>query len=535
MDPLLKFNDFYNQNSHDYNDLFSLNENKTSAKYSKEEFKNIFSNSLNESDGFNDDVLESAHAYYEFSMLSEAKSHWLNTVGSPIYLDCDSHVILIKNGEGFLIEKSTFEFTKNLNESWNTLTASWNKLSKAAKIYNDSVVSAVEATGHVLSYGAKKALEFVKTCDNAIVKFIKGMSFVEWAALTMSILSAILGICGAIAEGSAVFAWLGPILTSIAGILQAVGGGLHLYEGSEKLKNAFKIMGMSDKLISPVGKMISSVSQALPEYIVGSGMICLGAYDLTKSATTLISPAGGIESVTVGTTVKSSLKGAVKEVAKSGGVIHHFIEHVGLEIIKKSGYSVTTSVGKEAVGKIFTAIISTVSSSILSSILGYIWEFSLKAGETITKGIEYLLDIPSKISSILNNFSKNSKDSTFFSIISKGLNRLVKPMTDTASSVISKYIKPMITNTREWFTSELKSHKMAMEIIEKYKHELHTGIKHHAVKAPEGKVKNPLAPKKKINIDKVTDKDVKMINKSINKSKKIKEGLTYLKYFGDTI
>ena len=264
-------------------------------------------------------------------------------------------------------------------------------------------------------------------------------------------------------------------------------------------------------------------------------MICLGAYDLTKSATTLISPAGGVESITVGTTVKSSLKGAVKEAAKTGGAIHHFIEHAGLAIIKKAGGEVASKAGKEAVGKILTAILSTVSSSILSSILGYIWEFVLKAGETIAKGLEYLLGIPSKISSSISKFTKNSKGSTFFSIIAKGLNKLVKPLTDRASSVISKYIQPTVSDVKSWFTYELKSYKQSLEIIKEYKHELHTGIKHHEIKEPKekGEAKNPLAPDEKIKVSSVKKKDVNIINKSMDKSKKVKEGLNYLKYFGD--
>lgn len=529
------FGEYSSNSGMDLSDLFSLNETRSAAKYSKEEFKKLFSQPLLESEGYIDeDLLENAHAYYEFSMLSEAKSHWFESKGSLIYLDCDSHFILIKNGEGFVIERSTFEISQNLNEGWNTISSVWNRLKKSAVDSIKAQASVVKGAWDALSYGAKKAWEFVKTCANAVVEFVKGMTFMDWAALTMSVLSAILGICGGIAEGSGAFAWLGPILTSIAGILQAVGGSLHIYEGTIKYKNASKIL-TSDPSISPTTRMVATVSQALPEYLVGTGMICLGAYDLTKSATTMISPAGGVESVTVGTTVKSSLKAAAKQAAETGGVIHHFIEHAGLAIIKKAGGEVASKVGKEAVGKILTAILSTVSSSILSSILGYIWEFALKAGETIAKGLEYLLSIPSKISSAIGKFVKNSEGSTFFSIIAKGLNKLIKPLTDSASKSISKYIQPTVSSVRSWFTNELKSYKESLEIIKEYKHELHTGIKHHEIKEPKekGEAKNPLSPEEKIKVSNVNKKDVKIINKSMGKSKKVKEGLNYLKYFGD--
>jgi hypothetical protein len=529
------FGEYSGNNYTDLSDLFSLNETNSAVKYGKEEFKKLFSAPLLESNGYVDDeLLETAHAYYEFSMLSEAKSHWFESKGNLIYLDCDSHFILIKNGEGFVIERSTFELSQNINEGWDAISGVWNRLKKSASDTIKAQASAVKGAWDALSYGAKKAWEFVKTCANAVAEFVKGMTFVEWAALAMSVLSAILGICGGIAEGSGAFAWLGPILTSIAGILQAIGGGLHLYEGTMKYKNATKIVA-ADPSITPTTRMVATISQALPEYIIGTGMICLGAYDVTKSATTLISPAGGIESVTVGTTVKSSLKTVVKDVAKTGGAIHHFIEHAGLAIIKKGGFEIASKTGKAAVGKVLTSILSTVSSSILSSILGYIWEFALKAGESISKGIEYLLAIPSKISASISKFTKNSKGSTFFSIIAKGLNKLVKPLTDAASRVIAKYIQPTVSTVKEWFTAELKSYKESLEIIKEYKHELHTGIKHHEIKEPKekGEAKNPLAPEEKIKVSNVKKKDVKIINKSMDKSKKVKEGLNYLKYFGD--
>ena len=57
-----------------------------------------------------------------------------------------------------------------------------------------------------------------------------------------SIISAILGILGAVAAGSVAFAWLEPPLGVAAGVFQALGGGIHLYEGSVKLANTKKIL-----------------------------------------------------------------------------------------------------------------------------------------------------------------------------------------------------------------------------------------------------------------------------------------------------
>jgi hypothetical protein len=514
------FDEFSNEsNLIDLDDVFSLNEQGSAVKYSKEEFKNIFRGPLLESEGSVDEfLLESAHAYYEISMMYENRSHWLESSGKFMYLDSDTHMILIKNGEGFVIEKSTFDMANNLNEgiSWSNIEAGWNKVKSLSKSIVKKAASAVKGGWDALSYGAKKAWEFVKTCGNVIVEFVKGMTWVEWAALAMSVLSAILGICGAIAAGSVVFSWLSPILNTIAGVFQAIGGGLHLYEGVHKYGIASKLI-LKNQIISPTTKMVAAGAQVIPEYLIGTGMIALGIYDITKAATSTIDPTSGTQSVAIGTSAKSALKETAKMAAKPGGVIHHAIEHAGLAIIKKAGIQVGTEAGKAAVGKTFTAIISTVSSSLISSVLGWIWEFILKAGQTITKGIDFLIDIPSKITKAIEGFNK-SANNTFTKIIAKGLDKLVKPMTSSASKVIAQYIKPAVILVKDWFTRELKSYKEASEILKEYKHELHSGVSH--VKKPGGgSGHNPLAPKHKIDDKKVTKKDAKLIKKAVAKSK----------------
>lgn len=517
-------------------ELFTLNENGSSAKYSKEEFKNLFSGHLLESEGYVDDsLLESAHTFYELSMLYEAKSNWIESEGKFNYLDCDSHVILMKNGEGYMIEKSTMEAAKSLNEGlWDSIKSGWNSLKDKAKSAIKKTASFFKGAWDTLSYGAKKAWEFVKTCASVVVEFVKGMTFLEWAALTMSVLSAILGVLGAIALGSAVFSWLSPILNTIAGIFQAVGGGIHLYEGSHKISAANKILA-KNPTITPTNKMVASITQGLPEYITGGGMIALGIYDITKAATSPIDPSSGTQSVAVGTTVKSSLIQTGKAIGKPGGAIHHFIEHAGLALMKKAGIKVATEAGKEAVGKVFTALISTVSSSILSGVLGWIWEFILKAGQAITKGFDYLIKIPAKISGAIETFNKEANN-TFTKIIAKGLAKIVKPMTDAASKAISKYIQPLVDKLKKWFERQIKSYKESLELMKEYKHELHTGLAGHEVKKPEkGSGKNPLAPKHKIDDSKVTKKDVKVIKKAKAKAKggKVKESLLWeRKYIG---
>jgi len=559
------FDQFSNEsNIIDLDDIFSLNENGSSVKYSKEEFKNIFRGPLLESEGSVDEsLLEKAHAYYEISMLYENKSHWLETPGQFVYLDADTHMILIKNGEGFVIEKSTFAVARgrsnNINEwgiGWSDIKDGWNRVKAVAKGAIKKTASVLKDGWDALSYGAQKAWEFLKTCGNVVVQFVKDMTWLDWAALAMSVISAILGIFGAIAAGSGAFAWLEPPLGVAAGVFQALGGGIHLYEGWVKVKNGQKILE-KNKEITPLAKLASATAQALPEGVVGLGMIALGIYDVTKAGTSIINPASGTESVAVGTSTKVSLGKVVKTIAKPGGAIHHFIEHAGVATAKKFGIDLAKKAGEEvakqklkqagaaAIGKILTGVVALTSTSIISSVLGWIWEFILKAGQSIVKGFDFLINIPGKITSFIDTMVKKANN-TFTKIIAKGLNKLVKPMTSSAAKVIAKYIQPTVDSVKKWFDLQIKSFNEANTLLKEYKHELHTGVSHHAVPKPGGKNShNPNAPKHKIDVKKVTKKDVKLIKKAVNKTEgkvekkkeKVKESqiweMNYLRSFDD--
>ena len=515
MNYIESFYNFYpNDGSINVYEMFSLNQNGTSAKYSKEEFKNIFKESLLESEEYVDDeILESAHAHYELGMLYEAKSHWFNSDGDFNYLDCESHVILIKNGEGYMIEKNTFLSSESLNEGlWDKIKSGWNKAKSLAKKSIKAHINLVKDGWDKLSYGAKKAWEFVKTCGNVVVQFVKDMSPLEWTALALSVLSAILGIVGAAATSVGV----GALLIAISGVMQGISGGIHIYEGVLKYKHSMEIIGKSTE-ITPTAKIAAVTIQTIPEFVVGGGMILLGINDIVKGASTAINPKAALESLATGTAVKTSLKESIKTF-KPGSAIEHKIEKVGLDVIKSIGLDVTKKASKEAVGKVLTTVLSVISAPILTGALGWLWKATLKMGQLITKGFDFLINIPSKLSSGIEKFTEEA-DGTFTKMIAKGLNKLVKPLTDSAEKFISKYIQPSVDKAKRFFEMEIKANEKANELLGELKHELHTGASHHAPKEKPGKVENPLAPKNKIDINKVSKKDTKLIKKAIKKSK----------------
>ena len=220
-------------------DLFSLNEQGIMPKYNSTEFKNIFSGYLNEAqEHTDDDSLNEAHSYYEMSMLAEARSSWGETDEDIHYVDAETHIILIKNSEAFIIEKKTFDMIQSIDESW--LGNLWDKGKAAFKNIKDKVVSKakekiaqakkfVAKAWDKITDGAKKAWEWLKTAIAATGKFIGDN--LGTITLVLSILSAVFGIAGGITTAVGV----GPVLTAIGGTLMALNGGLHIYEGFHKV------------------------------------------------------------------------------------------------------------------------------------------------------------------------------------------------------------------------------------------------------------------------------------------------------------
>ena len=496
----------------DYEDLFYLQENKSQAKYSFEGFRNYFSGLLLESDGYIDEsLLENSFAFYEYTMLYEAKSHWFESesIKEAMYLDCDSHMMIFTDGEGFLIEKRTFA---KINE-WLTMDdigKAWNSLKDKAKSAWEGVKSFAGKTWDTLSYGAKKAWEFVKMCASAVVDFVKGMTFLEWAALALSLLSAVLGIAGAATTAIGI----GPALTAIGGVCQGISGGIHIYEGVHKYDGAIKIFGKAG--ITPQAKFYSAVSVALPEFLTGGVLIALGINDVVQSATGLVDPSSGSRSVATSTSAKVTLKSFIKTIAKPGHAMEHAIEGLASSALKKAGIKLS-EVATTGVARVATTVFATITPAIVSKLFGWLFEFMLKAGSTVVKGFDFLINIPAKISAAIQSFEKKA-DSTLTKILASGLSKVVKPMTDGASALIKKYIQPSVDSAKKWFDSQIKSFNENKKILDEYKHELHTGIKHEHKKPENAK---PIF--KVENKTDVPKKDVKKLNKINDKSREIKK------------
>jgi len=489
----------------DYEDLFSLQENKSQAKYSFQEFKNYFSDFLLESEGHIDEsLLENSFAFYECSMLYEAKSHWFegDGIGNSDYLDCGTHALVFKNGEGFLIEKITFN---KINE-WLTMDdihKAWGNLKKSAGNAWDKGEKILKSAGKAISYGAEKAWNFLKACGNAIVKFVQGMTFLEWAALAFSILSAVLGIAGAALSETGV----GLALIPIGGACQIISGGIHIYEGWHKYDGAIKAFGKGG--ITPEAKFYAALATAIPEGLVGTLLLLLGINDVITGGEGLVDPSAGSRAVATNTSAKMTLKEFLKA---PGHAIEGQIEKLAVSALKKAGISLSHSAGLE-VGKVATTVFATVAPAILSSMFTWLFKSLLQVGNAITKGIDALINIPAKISDAISKFQKGAKGG-LAEILAKGLSSVVKPMTDCAAKVIKKSVQPIVDNVKNWFKNQLQAYDKNKKIMDEYMHELHTGKKHVHKEEKEGK------PVFKVDkIKKLSKKETELLKTAADKSK----------------
>lgn len=518
MENLLEFNNFHNEGNIDLTDIFTLNEDGYAAKYSKSEFKKFFQNSLNESEVLDESLIEPSYAFYELSMLYEAKSSWLETEGQFVYLDCDSHVILIKNGEGHLIEKSTFDLVQStsINEGWwSNIISTWTAVAKQAI---QDVKNVAKGVWDAISYGARKAWEFAKTCANAVVKFMKEMTFLDWCTLALGVLAAILGICGGISFSTGVLAWLTPTLNILSGVVLAIGGGIEIYEGYEKVVVAKKVLESKGKEIgsSPQSaKLVAAASQTLPEFVIGGGMVFMGVNSIVKAFTTPINPTAGTTALASNVGLKSSVKKAAKKIATPGGAIHHMLESAAGRILK-------SNFGKKA-GTTALASLATIGGvTIISEIFGGLFEIIIKGIGGLGSALSAFLSIPKKITSAIDNFSK-SANNMITKILAKGLSAIVRPMTNAASNVIAKYFQPIVDGVIKWSNEWVSTYKKTKEQIKEYKEMIHGEHEGHGTPKP---LKLPATPEKKIDAKSVTKKDLNIIRKA-QKKEPVKESLSY--------
>jgi hypothetical protein len=481
-------------------DLFQLHESNSMAKYGLSDFKSLFRGALLESEGYVDDqLLERAHVCYELDMLAESKSHWFSDDGEVVKIDAGDHIILIKNNEAYIVSSNTLN---SINEfwSWNDAKNAWHSLKKnvtafAVEKYKQAKGAAIKAWD-AISDGAKKAWEFVKSCAAAAVKFLSEMTWVEWASLGLSVTSAILGIIGAGIPG----------VTVAAGVCMALNGSIHLYEGWHKYHEAqHALEGIDD--VSKFAKNSAAITKALPNAIMGTLFMALGFYDISHGLTeALVNPAAGSISAVIKGGAVSAGKGFIGEMT-------HNMEHLLGGFVTKAVQAVGGKVSGKVAEKAGVVLLTVFGEAALSKILGWLWKGLMQISKAILTGIQFLLDLPAKISDAITSMQKNAKG-VIGSIAAKGLASIVKPMADGAAKAIAKYIKPFIDKAKNWVTNQIAAYDVCVAEMQHHKEEFKGN---HEVKETKGK---PLY--KPMNL-KAEGKDLKRIKKLPKINKEIKK------------
>lgn len=487
------YNFAHNNGSVNMNELFSLGAQGYMPKYTCEEFKNLFTEYLNEADEYMDsESLDEAHSYYEMSMLAEAKSSWDRTDGEIHYIDAETHVILVKNSDAFIIEKKTFDLVQNINEfkipSINDISSGFNSFKNKVVSYTKEKIGQakkmVVKAWDKISDGAKKAYAWLKSAISATGKFLGDN--LETISLVLGILSAVFGIAGGITTAVGV----GPILTIIGGSLMALNGGLHIYEGFQKLKHGTDVL--KNVPVDPTTKLIAGFVKAGPEFLLGGLFLPMGFYDISHGLTdALVNPAAG--------SIGMAVKGTAKKAAKSWvGNIGHTLENVLGGFLKK--YVANPKVGA-AIGGGIAGLSSVILAKYFTDVCGWLYDFMLKSTDAILKGVNWLLDIPKKLTDGISKFSK-SANGVLSKIISQGLNALVKPMTSYLAKISEKYFKPLVKKSQEFIKKQI----LAKKILDNEMNSAHGG---HG-KGADAK-KHTTIPKTKgkpiVNINKVVVKN----------------------------
>ena len=481
--------------------IFSDSEERYTASYTLKEFKNVIKQELYESEGYVDEeLIKEAYMYYEMASFADSKGDWTSGKENIMSLDAGENVIIIKNNEAYVISKSTFD---SVNEDWSFASAknAFNTLRAKASSTIDSMSAGAKKAWDGLSDGAKKAWGFVKTIPSVVTKLVKGMNWKQWTSLVLGVISALSGLVGAGVPG----------VTVLGGVSLALLGAIDIWEGWEKYHEAEKKV---EKIqVTSLGKNSALLSAALPEIATGTILLSLGIKDVLEGSTTaMVNPSSGSVALAVKNT---ALKASKSTVASMG----HNMNHMASGYIKKAIEKITknpklASKIPGSAGKLAVMILGNV---VIGKCLDWVFRAVMKGAKLLTSAFNFLLDIPAKISQGIGTFRKKA-NSPITKIVGSGLGNLIKPLTDSASKMISKYVKPMINGVRKWIDQQMLSYNICQETLkeEEKKPEFK---KIPAVKIPVTKGKPVLITKKEPQ--KASSKDLGLIKQI----KGIKEGI----------
>ena len=432
MSILKNYEDFIREgNSSKFGAEEGMNESRSMAKYNSDQFREMFSQRVMESEGQSDNIVEKLHSYYEIGMLLESKSKWFEDGRKAHYIDADQAVIIVKDSEAFVIEKKTFDMMRGSTE-WIAEVESSNLIKEGFSLIKEGFLT--------------KAKDFLVKCGSVLKELFAPKSTSETIMLIMSILSAAAGIAGAFVPG----------FTIVSGILLALNGILHIRHGMHELKHAKELISDIGDLTS-VEKSTASYIKAAPAFLAGGLGISMGAYDIGKGVTTaLVNPTSALAS----SGIKTAAHFAMTKIGGPGGFVHHLIEHL-LEHIASS------EVVLKAVTGLSMGILPIVLHAVLKKVCPFVWDVILAGATILEKGMAFTVSLPGKIGEMIDKYQEFAKDKGWFNlhtILSKGLGLIAKPILDFLKNIVEKWISPALDATSTF----VKNQMIASSMIQKH-------------------------------------------------------------------
>lgn len=439
--------------------------------FSIQEFRNRFTPNLNESDDY-DEILDT-YSLYELNLLKTERSDWFRDdsqiIAMPNYPE--GKVILAKNESFFIISTNT----------WNIINEGWlgDMIDKGKQLAGD--------VWNTLKQGAQEVYGFLATLATNIAKFASAEP-ASAAAITLNILAGIIAFVPAVGQIAA------PILT-------AISGGIEVAAGIGKIKKGYKAISQVD---DPIVKSMAAIGEGAPLLVVGGITMFLGLSDIITSVKSATPAAAGIAQTTKEAAKTLGKKMHETVLGKAEGAFVNVVKNLVKKKITTPSIAGSVTNAAAAIGLIFIV-------KALKFALGGIAKLVMEGLALVGKGMDFLLNIPSKISELIGKISSDDS-STAVKLIGGALKNGIKPITDGMSKFINSAIKPISEPLTNWLKDLPAQYKLASEEIDKNL----KGIPDQPVESKERKIEQ-----KEVKISKEDKEAIQKLQKSGKKNESV--------------
>lgn len=396
--------------------------------FSIHDFKKEVLPHLNESTDYNS--IQNSYAVYELALLETHRPEWFlneeSIIAIPNYKD--HKVLLSKNGSMFIISMST----------WSTVNEN---------MFSDFFDKAKEMAGNAwdsLAEGAKKVGAFLASIAQSAIDYTS-KNPTEVAAITLNILAGIASFFPIVGQV------VGPLLTMTA-------GGIEVFAGYNKISHGIDFL---KKIDDPIAKSIAAGKEGIPYILAGGVTMFLGTMDMLTAIKSATPGVGAIQA-----SVNKAAKKASDTMGKNLlGKAEHGLLHAVEGLIKKSSILKKANIKQLAHSATALLLILLVKGG--KGILGKAFDGLVTGISAIGEAMEFLLNVPEKISKLIEDLSEKA-DSSATKIIANALKGAVKPITDGISKFINNNIKPIVEPVTSYLKLLPENYKDALEQLDEH-------------------------------------------------------------------